>query len=273
MNALATKICMGLVFCTMMLYVDFAYATKLIVSDQASVIFRLGAAILLYAHIGGGALGLVAGTTAALSRKGGKVHRSAGKVFVVAMLVCYSIGAAVAPFLTDGQRPNFVAAILALYLLVTGVMAAKRRSFIAGNFEKLGLVVALAITAMGLMFMRMASVSETGTVDGSPPEAFVIFVFAGSLAAIGELRVIVSGNLTNKSRIIRHVWRICFSLFFASASLFFGQPQVFPSWFNATILPALLAVFPMMVLLIYVLKISVSSMFKKFPHYIVGRVK
>ena len=48
------------------------------------------------------------------------------------MFVTYLIGAGVAPFLETGQRPNFVAGVLALYLLTSGVMAAMRRDFRAG---------------------------------------------------------------------------------------------------------------------------------------------
>jgi hypothetical protein len=44
-------------------------------------------ALAFILHIGAGAIGLASGTVAALARKGGRVHRRAGTVFVISMLV------------------------------------------------------------------------------------------------------------------------------------------------------------------------------------------
>lgn len=233
-------------FCSTLFFVaEPAQATRLEVAHDAPVWAHLGAAALLYLHIGGGMIGLVMGALAIASRKGGTLHRTVGRVFFVSMFVTYLIGAGVAPFLTDGQRPNFVAGILALYLLVSGWQTARRRPFVAGRSEYIGLAIALAITGLGLLFMVMGAGSPTGTVDGTPPQAFVIFVIAGALAAAGEIRVIWKGGISGLARIARHLWRMCFSLFIASASLFLGQPQVFPAGFNASPLPALLALAPL----------------------------
>jgi hypothetical protein len=189
---------------------------------------HLGANALLWAHIAGGAIGMLTGVIALASRKGQKIHRAAGSVFFMGMFVAYAIGAGVAPFLETGQRPNFVAGVMALYLLVSGAMTARRREVKAGAPEVIGLIVALSITASGLIFMQMGANSPSGTVDGSPPQAFLLFTIAGAFAAMGELHVLVIKRLSNVSRIARHLWRMCFSLFIASGSFFLGQPQVFP---------------------------------------------
>ena len=163
------------------------------------------------------------------------------------MFVTYLIGAGVAPFLPQGQRPNFVAGVLALYLLLSGVSAARRRPFVAGIGEKIGLAVAATIAAMGVTFMMIGAQNGTGTVDGAPPQAFILFVAFGSLAAVGEIRILIQKSLSNISRILRHLWRMCASFFFASGSLFLGQPQVFPEAFNHSAWPTLLAFFPLIV--------------------------
>jgi hypothetical protein len=100
----------------------------------------------------------------------------------------------------------------------------------------------------------LASDSPTGTIDESPPQAFVLFVVAGSLAFIGDLRVLIGKTLTNIQRTIRHLWRMCFSFFIASGSFFFGQASFFPDWFNASILPLALGFFPFFILLIFLVK-------------------
>lgn len=233
-----------------------AQATRLEVDSDTNVILKFGAAIILYAHILGGFIGLIAGVVASLSKKGSTMHRGVGRVFFAAMLVCYVIGALVAPFLSDGQRPNFVAAVLALYLLISGVDAARKRPYTVGYRNVIGLFVSLGIAVMGATFVYMGYQSDTGTVDGSPPQAFILFILAGMLALAGEVRVIIKKSLPNADRIARHLWRMCFSFFIASGSLFFGQAQFFPEWFNTSILPGLLSFFPIFILIFWWIKIK-----------------
>ena len=216
---------------------------------------HLGANALLWAHIAGGAIGMVTGVVALASRKGQRVHRAAGTVFFVAMFAAYAIGAGVAPFLETGQRPNFVAGIMALYLLFSGAMAARRRDAKAGVPEVIGLIVALSITAAGVIFMRMGAASPSGTVDGSPPPAFLLFTIAGIFAAAGELNMLLRKQLSNVSRIARHLWRMCFSLFIASGSFFLGQMQVFPEAIQDSVLLPVLALAPLPVMLFWLGKV------------------
>jgi len=216
---------------------------------------HLGADTLLWAHIAGGAIGMVTGVVALAVRKGQRLHRAAGSVFFLAMFVAYAIGAGVAPFLDTGQRPNFIAGIMALYLLVSGAAAARRRDAKAGAPEVIGLIIALSITAAGVILMRMGAASPSGTVDGSPPQAFILFTVAGAFAAAGELNFLVRKQLSNVSRIARHLWRMCFSLFIASGSFFLGQQQVFPESLQGSILLIVLALSPLPVMLFWLGKV------------------
>lgn len=212
---------------------------------------HLGAALLLYGHIAGGAVGLVSGTAAILTPKGKPLHRLAGKVFFVSMFIAYAIGAGVAPFLDEGQRPNFVAGVMALYLLVTAWMAAKRRDPEVGWPECAGLAVALSVLAMGLIFMRQASLDPSGTVDGSPPQAFILFTVIGAFAVLGDLHVIMRRKIAGVSRIARHLWRMCLSLFIASGSFFLGQQQALPEFVRGGWLQYGPVLFPLAAILIW----------------------
>lgn len=227
-----------------------AHAGRIEVAEDSAFIIQFAAAVILFAHISGGAIGIAAGLVASLARKGSVMHKRAGKVFLYSMVICYVIAAIVAPFLASEQRTNFVAAVLALYLLLSGFDTAKRRNFIAGTKEVLGLFVALAITLMGIYFIWLAQHSPTGTVDGAPPQAFILFVVAGSAALVGELYVLIKKTLSNDRRIVRHLWRLSMSFFIASGSLFFGQATFFPAWFNSSLLPVLFGFFPLVVLFI-----------------------
>jgi hypothetical protein len=245
----------SVLFAAALLLPSVALADNLAAAPGDPAWMHLGANTLLWAHITGGAIGMITGVVALAARKGQRVHRAAGSVFFMAMFMAYAIGAGVAPFLDTGQRPNFIAGIMALYLLVSGTVAARRRDARAGVPEIIGLITALSITAAGLILMRMGAASPSGTVDGSPPQAFLLFTISGAFAAAGELNFLVRGHLSNVARIARHLWRMCLSLFIASGSFFLGQQQVFPAELQGSALLSVLAVAPLPVMLFWLAKV------------------
>jgi hypothetical protein len=169
------------------------------------------------------------------------------------MVICYLVAAGVAPFLAEGRPTNTVAAVFALYLLLSGTQAARVRTVQAGPAVYLGLLIAASVTGLGVVFAAMGANHASGTLDGSPPQAFFTFIAGGIAATFGELNVIRRRRVSGVSRIVRHVWRMCASFFYASGSFFIGQPQVFPEAFNQTPLPALLAVLPLLVMVGWIL--------------------
>ncbi|ESQ74528.1 hypothetical protein [Asticcacaulis sp. AC402] len=105
---------------------------------------------------------------------------------------------------------------------------ARLRAPKVGWIEYGGLATALAIVAAGGLFMWQGANDPSGTVDGSPPQAFALFIVAGLFAASGEIHVIIRRSIAGVSRISRHLWRMCMSLFIASGSFFLGQQQTLP---------------------------------------------
>jgi len=82
-------------------------------------------------------------------------------------------------------------------------------------------------------------------------------VFVGCimfLAAVGDFRMMLSG-LSKRNRILRHLWRMCFGLFVATASFFLGQQQVFPAVLRGSILLVILAVFPLGLLIYWFFRV------------------
>ncbi len=236
-----------------------AHANVLQAPADAPIWAHIGAAALLWMHIIGGGAGIATGAIAIASRKGGKIHRAVGRVFFWVMLVCYIVAASVAPFLDNGQRPNTIAGVMALYLLLTGWAAAQKPEIKAGVYQLAGLLVALTIAGAGALFMRMGAQSPTGTIDGSPPEAFVVFMAAGLFAAAGEIHVLVRRTLSGPARIARHLWRMCFSLFIASGSFFLGQMQVLPAWMRESAIPYVAALAPLAAMLLWLVLVRIPK--------------
>jgi hypothetical protein len=208
------------------------------------------AGLILFLHIAGGSVGIISGGVALFARKGGRLHRVAGTTFFVSMLIMATIGAAASPFLPVPSMPNVVAGVLTFYLVATGWIAVRRKGGRIGRFEKAGLGVALAVVAAGASFVIMASNSPTGTVGKTPPQAFFVFTLIGSIAACGDLRMILRGSISGSARIARHLWRMTAALTIASGSFFLGQQRVMPAamrgspWlFVPVIVPLVLMIF------------------------------
>jgi hypothetical protein len=243
-----------------MLWAGAAEAAHLHVDPDAPLWMHVGAAALLVLHIGGGGVGIVSGAAALTARKGSRLHRAAGRIFLASMLVAYFIATCVSPFLSEGQRPNFIAGVMALYLLLSGWAATRPHSG-AGAREFAGLAIALMVAAAGYLCMRMGAADPSGTVDGTPPQAFIMFVAAGAAAALGELHVIFRRTITGAARIARHLWRMCFSLFIASGSFFLGQQPIMPEWLRGSPILLVCALAPLAAMVFWLVRVRFSRQF------------
>ena len=129
--------------------------------------------LILLLHIVGGSDCIVSGTVAR-SHQGEQLHRVAGKLFFVSMLIVATIGAGASPFLPVPQMANVAAGTLTLYLVATSWVTIRRKDGGIGRFEKGGFAVALAVTAAGVIFILLARNSPSGTIGNTPPQAFYV---------------------------------------------------------------------------------------------------
>ena len=116
------------------------------------------AASVLTLHIGGGVVGLASGTVAAVAPKGGRVHRTAGNVFFVAMLTMAAMASVASPFMSSvPQQANLVGGVFTFYLVATARMTVRRPegSWAASRFGSCPLSLPL-------------SPSPCGSAGGSP---------------------------------------------------------------------------------------------------------
>lgn len=182
--------------------------------------------IVLIFHIGAGVVALLSGATALFAAKGSRPHRSAGTVFFVAMLIMSGCGAYLA--YVKPETVSVIAGILTFYMVATAWMTVRRTEGTIGRFEIGACLAGLATGAGAIFFGMQASASETGALDGFPPEIFYFFGIVGLLAGACDLKVILRRGIVGARRIARHLWRMCFALFVATASFFLGQMQVIP---------------------------------------------
>ncbi len=174
----------------------------------------------LAVHILGGTLGLVSGAAAMCFRKGSPRHVLAGRIFVASMLTMGAFATYLA--ITRNQPNNIGGGIFTFYLVGTAWLTARRREGETSRFDWVALLIPLALGILswmgGLKTVRSGASSQDGVPVG-------MTFFLGSvmlLAAAGDVRMLVRGGVFGAKRIARHLWRMCFGLFIASGSFFFG---------------------------------------------------
>jgi hypothetical protein len=202
------------------------------IDPAAPLWMRLAADALLHLHIGGGAVGLVSGTAALVLRKGGRAHRLAGDVFLASMLIMAGIGASVAPFLPE--RVSILGGLMTFYLVATAWLTVWRPAGTVGRLDAAALAASIGLVVLTAALGGMAATDPTGTLDGQPWQAFVLFGVMAPLAAIGDLRLLLRRGIAGAQRIARHLWRMCTALFIAAASYFLGQPDFVPEPMRGT---------------------------------------
>jgi uncharacterized membrane protein len=218
------------------------------------------AVLALSLHIGGGIAGILSGTAAAVFRKGGRLHRLAGDVFVVSMLTMAGFGAVMATLLL--QWSNVMGGAFTLYLVGSAWMTARRRNGGVGGFEVGAMLVGLCIAAGALVVAWVGAHRPDGMIDGNPWQPAVVFAVVATLAVAMDLRVILQGGISGVARIARHLWRMCLGLFIAAGSFFLGQQQVMPAFIQGSALLYVPAVAPLLLLIFWLVRVRVGSRFR-----------
>lgn len=197
--------------------------------------------ITLILHIFSGTAALLTGAGGLAFRKGARAHRMSGSLFAIFMLgMCISGG--YLAYLVSAKL-SLIAAVFTGYLVVTAWMTVRRGEGEAGRFEWAALITALVIAAGFFWFGVQAARGEIVELAAGAPIPtgnYYIFGAVALLAAFGDFRIVFRGGIAGAQRIARHLWRMCTALFIAAASVFLGQPQVFPAFMRET--PVLLSV-------------------------------
>ncbi len=210
---------------------------------------------ILVFHVCGGVAGVLSGAAAMSFRKGTRRHRVSGNVFFVAMLVMGSSAA---------YLGNVIGGLLACYLVATAWLTARRRAGETSIFDWAAFLFALIV---GFLIMVQVVRLATGAVapkPGVPIGMIFLLGFVALLAAAGDLRMLVRG-VAGRQRIVRHLWRMCFSFFIATGSFFLGQQQVFPkAWRGAAVwfIPALL---PLAAMIFWLIRVRYTNAFRGKP--------
>jgi uncharacterized membrane protein len=215
--------------------------------------------ILLF-HICGGTLGVLSGTVAILLRKGSSRHALAGTVFVISMLALSASGAYMA--ILRMQPGNILGGLFTCYLVATSWIAAKRQQMSTSIFDWGALLLVSGLTIVELTFGLEAATSPTGLKYGYPPGPYFFIGAVALIAATGDVRMLVRHGISGTQRIARHLWRMCFAFFIASASVFLARAHLFPAFMRRTGTLYLLSLFPLILMFFWLIRIRFVRAFK-----------
>ena len=183
--------------------------------------------VLRWAHISMGLVGILSGAAALTFRKGSRRHELVGHVFFVSMLIMASMGATLAMTYSP-NRGNVMGGGLTFYMVATAWATVRRRPGETGRLEVALALLGAAVASAGYTFGTMAAMAPTNTLDKYPPPLYFIFGSVALVLVAFDVRMIARGGVTGVGRLTRHLLRMCLSMFMATASLFLGQPKVFP---------------------------------------------
>lgn len=75
--------------------------------------------------------------------------------------------------------------------------------------------------------------------------------------------MLVRGGISGTQRIARHLWRMCFALFIAAASIFMARQQIFPALLRKTGVLFLLSFLPLILMIFWLIRVRFANAFKQ----------
>lgn len=179
--------------------------------------------VLLPFHVLAGAIAIIAGFVALYARKGARLHRRSGTVFVCAMLTMSLSGAVIAVG-RQGMVLNVPAALVTVYLVITAFLTVRPSSVTSRQVERGAMVAAFAIG--GASIVAAFVTGGRGSIGSAVP--LVMFGALALAGGLGDRRMLRDGRLQGAARLRRHLWRMSVALFIASASFFLGPVRRIP---------------------------------------------
>ena len=134
--------------------------------------------------------------------------------------------------------------------MTTALLTVRRRPQSALWIDRAAVLFVLIVSV--LAFGAGFELSSRGRPEAAP--AF-IFGIVGLLAAAGDIRMMRAGGIQGPRRIARHLWRMCFAMWVAAASFFWGPPGRVPEVIRIPALQAIAVLLPIAAMLYWLWRI------------------
>lgn len=173
-------------------------------------------------------------------------------MFVASMLVMGIFGSIVG---TYEMKMTGVGGVFSAYLVFTGLTTVRPVEHLGRGQHIALMIVALMVALFEFAFGIIALGKPHAMINGVPAGMILFLGAVALLAGIGDWRMIRAGVIQGTRRLARHLWRMCFALFIASGSFFFGQMKFVPDPLRVMPLMTALGVGPLFVLLYWMWRV------------------
>ncbi|WP_462163314.1 hypothetical protein [Pseudoalteromonas xiamenensis] len=181
---------------------------------------------LLIFHITMGTIGIISGFCVIGIKKGNALHKRIGRVFFITMFFMGLSGCLVA--WVKHIPLSMLNGGLVCYLVLSAFMAMRRNTAALIKLSK-GLFVFGLLLVTGYSSYFYFALGASSTLNGGfGPSAFAVFGLITVYALGEDLCYLLSNRVSKRFMLIRHLWRMLFPLFMASAAVFLGQAKHFP---------------------------------------------
>lgn len=212
---------------------------------------------LLLFHIFTGAVALLAGYAVILVKKGQVAHKYLGRVYVIAMLSLGLTGTYIA-FVREVPL-SILNGLVLCYLVFSSLNTIRQGPKRTNVWDNVlfGLVVFIILGFA--WYGYQTTQAEGGKLGGFSIEAYLFFGSIMLLCCIGDYLNLKQGGLTGNRLLVRHLWRMFFPLFMASAAFFLGQAKHLPEVLQRIeflLVPVVLVIFAA---LFWVIKVRIRN--------------
>lgn len=193
---------------------------------------------LIYAHAGLGGIALLSGSIAIGSRKGRKIHRTAGAIFYRSLLFSGLLALIIASL--PGHFNPFLLGIglFSLYLLICGYRALKFKKSVPNLLFDRSLAVGMFIVGILMLGLPFLLLGKFNIVLG-------VFGSIGVLSAIRDLRIFRKPEQLRMHWLRMHLGNML-GAYIASFTAFLVVNQFFPpliSWLAPTVIGTIYIVY------------------------------
>jgi hypothetical protein len=127
------------------------------------------------------------------------------------------------------QPGTIFSSVFTFYLAATAWATVRKSGTTTGLFERAAFALVLCSLA-GLVYSAyQANIAPDHQFLGYSTPIYIFLLAFVSLAAAGDLRLLLRGGIAGAQRIARHLWRTCVALFFAVGSSLTQLQKVLPA--------------------------------------------
>ena len=85
--------------------------------------------------------------------------------------------------------------------------------------------------------------------------------------------MLVRRGVSGTQRLARHLWRMCFALFVAAASIFLARQRLFPALMRKTGMLLLLSFLPLILMIFWLIRVRFANAYEKRVPVVVGETE